>query len=136
MVPAETGENEVVFCEGCGYAANVDKATSQVQSPSSSVKSTMEDRKSKVGGPEEAPEVLVTFNLPLSEKLPLDESLVLISKQGYQRLLLEGEITRLDELASRFTNHVSRITSLTVIQDRLKLTPASRPRFIRSTTSA
>ena len=23
MVPAETGENEVVFCEGCGYAANV-----------------------------------------------------------------------------------------------------------------
>ena len=31
MVPAETGENEVVFCEGCGYAANVEKATSAVQ---------------------------------------------------------------------------------------------------------
>src|SRR3989441_3481443 len=31
MVPAETGENEVVFCEGCGYAANVDKATSAIQ---------------------------------------------------------------------------------------------------------
>ena len=30
MVPAETGENEVVFCEGCGYAANVEKATSGV----------------------------------------------------------------------------------------------------------
>src|SRR5438477_1495738 len=30
MVPAETGENEVVFCEGCGYAANVDKATSGI----------------------------------------------------------------------------------------------------------
>lgn len=29
MVPAETGENEVVFCEGCGYAANVEKATSR-----------------------------------------------------------------------------------------------------------
>src|SRR4029079_17156719 len=28
MVPAETGENEVVFCESCGYAANVEKATS------------------------------------------------------------------------------------------------------------
>jgi prolyl-tRNA synthetase len=28
MVPAETGENEVVFCEACGYAANVEKATS------------------------------------------------------------------------------------------------------------
>ena len=31
MVPAETGENEVVFCEECGYAANVEKATSAVE---------------------------------------------------------------------------------------------------------
>ena len=38
MVPAETGENEVAFCEGCGYAANVEKATSQVQSPKSEVR--------------------------------------------------------------------------------------------------
>ena len=30
MVPAETGENEVVFCEACGYAANMEKATSGV----------------------------------------------------------------------------------------------------------
>jgi prolyl-tRNA synthetase len=30
MVPAETGENEVVFCEACGYAANVEKATSRM----------------------------------------------------------------------------------------------------------
>jgi prolyl-tRNA synthetase len=30
MVPAATGENEVVYCEGCGYAANVEKATSTV----------------------------------------------------------------------------------------------------------
>ncbi|HOX59119.1 MAG TPA: proline--tRNA ligase [Candidatus Paceibacterota bacterium] len=30
MVPAETGENEVVFCEACGYAANIEKATSAV----------------------------------------------------------------------------------------------------------
>ena len=30
MVPAETGENEVVFCDACGYAANVEKATSRV----------------------------------------------------------------------------------------------------------
>src|SRR3954449_4876310 len=31
MVPAETGENEVVYCEGCGYAANVEKASSRVE---------------------------------------------------------------------------------------------------------
>jgi len=28
MVPAETGENDVVYCEACGYAANLEKATS------------------------------------------------------------------------------------------------------------
>src|SRR5271163_3505084 len=28
MIPADTGENEVAFCEACGYAANVEKATS------------------------------------------------------------------------------------------------------------
>src|SRR5437879_3421726 len=39
MVPAETGENEVAFCEGCGYAANVDKATTAGQSPMSKVQS-------------------------------------------------------------------------------------------------
>jgi prolyl-tRNA synthetase len=30
MVPAATGENEVAFCEGCGYAANIEKATSGI----------------------------------------------------------------------------------------------------------
>ena len=30
MVPAETGENEVVFCEACGYAANIEKASSGI----------------------------------------------------------------------------------------------------------
>ena len=30
MVPADTGENEVVYCEACGYAANIEKAASAV----------------------------------------------------------------------------------------------------------
>src|SRR5271156_5099202 len=30
MVPAETGENEVVYCEKCNYAANLEKATSAI----------------------------------------------------------------------------------------------------------
>src|SRR5204863_3494788 len=35
MVPAETGENEIVLCEGCGYAANIEKATAKVESSNS-----------------------------------------------------------------------------------------------------
>src|SRR5580658_7725621 len=30
MVPAETGENEVAYCEACNYAANIEKATSGI----------------------------------------------------------------------------------------------------------
>ena len=30
MVPAETGENEVVYCESCGYGANIEEATSGI----------------------------------------------------------------------------------------------------------
>jgi prolyl-tRNA synthetase len=30
MVPAETGENEVVYCEACSYAANIEKASSGI----------------------------------------------------------------------------------------------------------
>jgi prolyl-tRNA synthetase len=33
MVPAETGENEVVYCERSDYAANIEKATSRRQAP-------------------------------------------------------------------------------------------------------
>jgi prolyl-tRNA synthetase len=35
MVPAETGENEVVYCEACNYAANIEKATSAASKPES-----------------------------------------------------------------------------------------------------
>jgi prolyl-tRNA synthetase len=30
MVPADTGENEVVYCDACNYAANMEKATSAI----------------------------------------------------------------------------------------------------------
>src|ERR1017187_1674295 len=68
-----------------------------------------------------ADEVLITFDLPLSEKLSLAESLALVSKQGYQLLLVGGQILQLDVVPSRIMHHASRITSLTVIQDRLRL---------------
>src|SRR5438874_609453 len=42
MVPAEAGENEVVYCDGCGYAANIEKATSaapksEIRNPKSEI---------------------------------------------------------------------------------------------------
>ena len=40
MVPAETGENDVVYCEASGYAANIEKATSRGPSVPTPVVST------------------------------------------------------------------------------------------------
>ncbi len=77
----------------------------------------------------ERPEVLVTFNIPLSEKLSLGESLGLISKQGYQRLFVNGAVTRVDELLQA---PPSKLATLTVIQDRLKLIDANRARFVEA----
>src|SRR2546426_1375545 len=77
-------------------------------------------------------DLLITFDLPLSEKLSLAESLALIAKQGYQRLLFKGQITRLDELASLDPRPSTLIPFLTVIQDRLKPVESNRARFIEA----
>jgi excinuclease ABC subunit A len=97
-------------------------------------------------GPEEAggksedrdpkSELLITFDLPLSGKLTLEESLALVAKQGYQRLLLDGQILQLEDIPSGFTFHASRSPSLTVIQDRLRLTNTSRARFVEACEQA
>ncbi len=108
-------------------------------------------------------ELLITFTLPLAEKLSLSESLALIARQGYQRLLVEAdapraslvlrdampgaehgrlgsvaarrEIVRLDEAASHSAFRAPH-SALTVVQDRLSLAPASRARFIEACEQA
>ena len=66
----------------------------------------------------------------------MEESLALVAKQGYQRLLLDGKILQLEDIPSRITHHASRVTSLTVIQDRLRLADTSRPRFVEACEQA
>jgi excinuclease ABC subunit A len=79
-------------------------------------------------------EVLITFQLPLSEKFTLEESLALISRQGYQRLLFNGEVLPLDQAAARMKAPIA--TCLTVIQDRVKLSAQNRARFIEACEQA
>jgi excinuclease ABC subunit A len=79
-------------------------------------------------------EVLITFNLPISEKLSLDESLALISKQGYQRVLLNGEILRLEEAIEPLRK--IKPESLTIIQDRVRLLKENRARFVEACEQA
>jgi excinuclease ABC subunit A len=71
-------------------------------------------------------EALITFDLALSEKLSLDESLKLVANQGYQRLLVNGVVLRLEDVPGAIR---TAPTVLTVVQDRIKLTPQHRTRF-------
>ncbi|MFT4588200.1 MAG: excinuclease ABC subunit A [Candidatus Binatia bacterium] len=110
-------------------------------------------------------QALITFELPLSEKLSFDESLELIGKQGYRRLLApvaasarEGEangyvlndrsgtlygdgqvaaaasVVRLEEAREAWSG--SKPTTLTVVQDRVKLGDANRSRFVEACEQA
>jgi len=99
---------------------------------------------------------LVAFELPLSEKLSLDESLSLIQKQGYQRLLVPDTgaadrstnayvmndseardsvaVMRLEEAKDAlYSTKPSRVT---VVQDRVKLTDRNRSRFVEACEQA
>lgn len=78
-------------------------------------------------------EVLITFDLPLSAKFKLEESLGLIARQGYQRLFLNGEIVPLDQAPDRIKNPGA---SIMVVQDRVRLSPQNRARFVEACEQA
>src|SRR5262249_54513295 len=81
-------------------------------------------------------EILMTFDVPLSERISLQESLALVARQGYQRLLIAGRIVRLDEVQVRSSQFKLPTSHLTVIQDRLKLAASNRARFIEACEQA
>src|SRR5712671_4029391 len=126
-----------LHCRQCGREVRKDSPQQvwervmklEIRSPKFETNSKSEVRNSKS-------EVLVTFDLALSEKLSLEESLALVAKQGYQRLLVEGRIERLDEVLSNVTQHKERLASLTVIQDRVKIMPGNRARFVEACEQA
>ncbi len=114
-----------LHCRGCGQP--VRRSTPQdiwhcLQSPTAAPTPTH-------------PDLLVTFDLPLAEKLSLADSLSLVAKQGYQRLLVDGRVLRLDDLPA---DHPAFATShrLTVVQDRVRATPAHRARFVEACEQA
>ena len=83
-------------------------------------------------------EFLITFNLPLSEKLSPDETLALIGKQGYQRILLangagpgQPTVARLEEARARWDS-AGFDKVITVVQDRVKVSPEQRSRAIEA----
>jgi excinuclease ABC subunit A len=81
-----------------------------------------------------AEEVLITFELPLSEKLSFTESLALLARQGYQRLLINSEIVRVEEAEKLLQKYAAK--SFVVVQDRVKLLDSNRARFCEACEQA
>jgi excinuclease ABC subunit A len=93
----------------------------------------------KSGGPDPAPagqepaECLITFDLPLSDRLTRAEQVALLTKQGFLRVLLSGRVQRVAELPEP---ELAAATHLTVIVDRLRPVTAQRARFIEACEQA
>ena len=116
-----------LHCRNCGKLVRKDSPQQVWQA--------VNDEFRMENGEETPGEVLITFDIPLAEKISLEESLALVSKQGYQRLLVGEEIVRLDEVLAR-PSHLTPRTSLTVVQDRVKLATANRARFVEACEQA
>jgi excinuclease ABC subunit A len=114
-----------LHCRGCGQPVRKEPPLAVWEAISRETKAT--DRA--------ATECLVTFELPLTEKLSVEECFALIGKQGYQRLLVDAEVIRLEDAFSRVSAHKGRPRAITVVQDRLK-TSAARSRFMEACEQA
>jgi excinuclease ABC subunit A len=116
-----------LHCRQCGQTVRKDSPQDVWEGARAEIGSAKEDA--------EKVEVLVTFTVALSEKLPLAESLGLIAKQGYQRLLVSGKVVRLED-AVKEPSLVAGAKSLIVVQDRIKLAKANRSRFVEACEQA
>jgi excinuclease ABC subunit A len=84
-------------------------------------------------------EILVTFELPLSAKLSMEESLALLGQQGYQRILwpMDGGGNAVLRLAEALdVSRQAAPAALIVVQDRLRLDEGNRARFVEAAEQA
>lgn len=75
---------------------------------------------------------LITFTLNKPDNFATVEILRSISAQGYNRIITDGSIRKIEDLLETKTE----LPRITVIQDRIKTDPKNRARFIESATVA
>jgi excinuclease ABC subunit A len=110
-------------------AVGYDPRTGEVIQPDSPESAAAWVQENLAGQP-----ILITFSIPVPPDAKSEEILPFLNAQGYLRILLDGEITRTDEpLKAETTNFKSQIH---VIQDRLTLSPANRPRLLEALEAA
>ncbi|MFV2018090.1 proline--tRNA ligase [Micromonospora sp. LOL_023] len=95
MCPAPTGEDEVVDCPGCGYAANLEKATSRVDPPPDATEAQQPDTAgSDAPRPFDTPGVRTIDDLAVGFAAPADrqiKTLVYVLDGQLTLVLLRGD---------------------------------------------
>jgi excinuclease ABC subunit A len=72
-------------------------------------------------------DVVVAFDLPRPDSLGIEEALGLIGRQGYQRLLIDGQVVRVEDATPLL--RTTKPPRLTVVQDRVACRAANQARF-------
>jgi excinuclease ABC subunit A len=78
--------------------------------------------------------VLIVFSVPLSVSLGVEECLKGIISQGFQRCLIAGKVTKIDDLFDGGID--SEMPFLDVVQDRVRPGPRSRSRVVEACENA
>jgi prolyl-tRNA synthetase len=88
MVPAETGENEVVYCDGCNYAANLDKATSRAAATNAATSAALPEKFATPGVATIEDLTRTPFDTPAQRQI---KTLVYIVQDKPVLILLRGD---------------------------------------------
>jgi len=112
-----------VYCYGCGQLVQPHSPEFVWDWVRNQVRDSSRDPK----------EVVIAFEVPLSSKLSIKESLRLVEQQGYQRVWVNGRVVRVTEAHEAIDK---RASTLAVVQDRVRITPENRARFIESCEQA
>lgn len=78
-------------------------------------------------------QILIGFTVRRHGKLTWKEIFKSLSAQGYIRIAFDGSIQRIDDLRPE---ELKSVTEIQVIQDRIRIVPRQRNRFIDSATTA
>ena len=89
--------------------------------------------KELAGGPANPDPVLISFRVEKPKNIQWTEILSSLSKQGYSRCVLGGEVLRIEALEQK---QLKGASSLAIIQDRLVLNTRNRNRFLEAATTA
>ena len=88
MVPAETGENEVVYCESGDYAANIEKATSQGPATPTPVDDCGDSEKFETPGVKTIDDLAKRFDVAAERQI---KTLVYVANDKPVIVLLRGD---------------------------------------------